>query len=193
MNKKYVKGYWQKLVDMYDAYIKQTSILSKFAEKYDGKIINKRFVDALKSEGFMGGVSIENIGSQYVFVLSSNVDSRYPTSDHSCNYLHDSWRLTSWSFSASGNNKYCYIDCNRRLNYSMLVKTIDEEVQSLRKNLEKYKYGIDHFDELFGAVMEVNKAVADLNKKLEGTVFHLSTKCLEISQFEYNDYQLLYR
>lgn len=161
---------WTKQVKVLNDGIKSLETIKPLADKFDGKVINKRFVKALNE------VSDHNI---VIFSLvDKGYDRRVGYNEKLINfYLTDrSFKIESqscWGYIDEDDftileidNDNFYVNADGRLVKDIFIKAIDKTIDRLNRKIEAFQDCIDHFDEYLNEVNKVNKALADLHAKL---------------------------
>lgn len=178
---------WKQEIVIIDAYLSTLRRLKKFAEKWDGKVINKRFVDGFTKEN-----GADNICLQLYLGNRNLIELRTPWKFLYCGTPGYKWhigRYTSYILQTD-QHRDCeqdyYMDNSRRLSYNVLSGVIDNYMIMFIEEKKKINYAIKNFDKIFEKVMKVNVKLRKLEAELRGTPFDISTTYVEFSQFTYD-------
>lgn len=141
------KDKMKKLIDSNKATIENVDKLLEVAKKFDGKVINKRFRDALKGTGFWGRFD------------GYNMEFTFGEADFDYRNL-----MNIWNYEEKG------VIENKRLNYEKFAEQIEENRQRAQAMIDNWQYSIDHGAEAIEkwkeAARAYNKAAKELNDSI---------------------------
>lgn len=178
---------WKQEIVIIDAYLSTLRRLKKFAEKWDGKVINKRFVDGFTKENGADNICLQlYLGNRNFFEL------RTPRKLLYVGIPVYKWYIERYTSEILRVNKHCdseqdyYLDSSRRLSYDVLVQVIDTYMTIFTEEKKKINLAIKNFDKIFEKVMKVNVKLRKLKAELQDTPFEIDTNHVEFSQFTYD-------
>lgn len=178
---------FEQQVKAYNDAIKALEAAKTLADKFDGKVINKRFANALNevSEQTFGGkqmviFSIQQQGYDYsykqnVVQIELYLTDRCKCYDGGCVYIGND-RVHVYEVS---HDSKCYVNADGRLDKEMYLKALDKQIDGCKKSVEEYQKCIDHFDEYINKVKEFNKKLDELKKEIPSPM-GISTYKLEL-------------
>lgn len=183
-NKEYmINKFEQQVKNLQDA-IKAFELSKTLADKFDNKVINKRFIDALNNAaneafgenevrfGFYEyGMSYSH--KQYIKEIEVFCYDRRKCFKGGCVYIDDyRYRLDEIDMVKGP----CYINSDGRLVKEVFLKAIEKEIAYLNKRIGEYQYCIDNFDAILDKVREENKRLEALRKEIPSPMYVLTTK-----------------
>ena len=154
------KDKMKKLIASNKATLDNAYKLLEVAKKFDGKVINKRFWDALKGTGFWGcfdGYKIEFTFGEADFDYRNLMDI--------------------WDYEKNG------VIENKRLNYEKFAEQIEKNRQRAQAMIDNWQYSIDHGAEAIEKWKEVARAYNKAVKELKDSV---ATEFLETEDIDTN-------
>lgn len=178
---------WKQEIVIIDAYLSTLRRLKKFAEKWDGKVINKRFID-----GFIKVNGVDNVclymyhGNRNLIELRTSYKLLFVTTP---GYNWEIKRHTGYILRVSKHSdseQDHYLDSSRRLSYDVLAGVIDYYTTMFIEEKKKINHAIKNFDKIFEKVMKVNVKLRKLKAELQDTPFEIDTNHVEFSQFTYD-------
>lgn len=150
----------KKLIASNKATIDNAYKLFSVAKKFDGKVINKRFGDALKGTGF------------YVSFNGHKMELTFGEADFNYRNLMDIWDV----------EKSGVIE-NKRLNYEKFDEQIEKNRQRAQDMIDKWRYSINHGEEAIEKWKEAARAYNKAVKELKDSV---ATEFLEMEGIDTN-------
>lgn len=178
---------WTHQVKVFNDAIKSLEAIKVVADKFDGKVINKRFITKLNeiSDGNIINFSLEEKGYDYTAKMNEKVVSLYLT-DRSFKNDSGSWTyIDENSFDIlEVNNKDFYINKDGRLVKEYFIQGIDKTIEIFKSKIAKYQDCIDHFDEYMAEVKKINAEIAELRKKLHFPM-SISTYSIQLPFYYY--------
>lgn len=160
---------WKKQVKVYNDAIKALETIKPLADKFDGKVINKRFKDALNDicKDIDVAFSIDEKGyNRYAkvnekIIVMRLTDRSFPTSEVSCGYI-DEDRFEIWQV----DNEKFYINGDGRLAKDIFIQAVDRMIDVVNERIAQYQDCIDNFDAYMDEVRKVNETIKALGDKL---------------------------
>jgi hypothetical protein len=177
---------FEQQVKVYNDAIKAFEVAKTLADKFNGKVINKRFITAINKaceEAFgkqMVNFSLYNSGYSYshkqnVTELEIYLYDRCKCYDGGCIYI-DNDRLRVYELDSNGD---CYINADGRLDKEVFLKAIDKQIANCKDAMGKYQYCIDNFEAILDKVREENKRLEALQKEIPYPM-HMGTARIEL-------------
>ena len=154
------KDKMKKLIDSNKATIENVDKLLEVAKKFDGKVVNKRFWDALKGTGFWGRFD------------RNTMEFTFGEADYNYRNLMD-----IWDYEENG------VIENKRLNYEKFAEQIEKNRQRAQSMINNWQYSIDHGAEAIEKWKEVARAYNKAVKELKDSV---ATEFLETEDIDTN-------
>ena len=160
---------WTHQVKVFNDAIKSLEAIKVIADKFDGKVINKRFITKLNeiSDRNIIIFSLEEKGYDYIAGINEKVVSLYLTDRR---FINDSG---SWSYIdedsfsiLKANNKDFYINKDGRLVKEYFIQGIDKTIEFFKTKIAQYQDCIDHFDEYMAEVKKINAEIDELRNKI---------------------------
>lgn len=178
---------WKQEIVIIDAYLSTLRRLKKFAEKWDGKVINKRFIDGFTKENGADNICLQlYLGNRNLIELRTPWKLLYVSTPgygwHVKRYTGEILRVNKYSDSEQNH----YLDSSRRLSYDVLVQVINTYITIFTEEKKKINHAIKNFDKIFEKVMKVNVKLKKLKAELQDTPFEIDTNHVEFSQFTYD-------
>ena len=137
--------------------IKAWNIAIPIAEKFDGKVINKRLTTAIDNElskVFKHSYStVETFTTYFRLNLTVRDNDSYRVSEYSCNY-------TEYQDST-----YCQGITDNRLEYSKLYPAIMKSIHELEETNKKLDYEANNIDEIEKQFRHINAQIESFNKQ----------------------------
>ena len=160
---------WTHQVKVFNDAIKSLEAIKIIADKFDGKVINKRFITKLNeiSDGNIIIFSLEEKGYDKIAGINEKVVSLYLT-DRCFKNDSGSWSyIDEDSFSIlEANNKDFYINKDGRLVKEYFIQGIDKTIEFFKTKIAQYQDCIDHFDEYMAEVKKINAEIDELRNKI---------------------------
>ena len=177
---------WKQEITIIDAYLSTLRRLKKFAEKWDGKVINKRFVEGFTKENGADNICLQLwLGNKTLFEL------RVPWNILLVTTPGYNWYVKRYTSYILRVNKYSdseqdqYLDSSCRLSYNVLSEVVEYYMTMFIEEKKKINHAIKNFDKIFEKVMKVNAKLRKLKADLQDTPFEIDTDHVEFSQFTY--------
>lgn len=153
---------WTHQVKVFNDAIKSLEAIKVLADKFDGKVINKRFITKL-NEISDGNIIIFSL----IAGINEKVVSLYLTDR--C-FKNDSG---SWSYIdedhfniREANEKDFYINKDGRLVKEYFIQGIDKTIEFFKTKIAQYQDCIDHFDEYMAEIKKINAEIDELRNKI---------------------------
>lgn len=160
---------WAKQIEVFGKSIKALELAKTFADRFDGKVINKRFTNALNeaSNQVFGNnevvFGLKADGYNYtrkqniVELVFSITDTRY-----NAGYI-DYNKFIIFEIDKSSDS---YINADGRLNKDIFIEAIDKQISNAKESIRNYQKCIDNFDNYLDRVKQLNKEIDDLKKDI---------------------------
>lgn len=188
-----IKAKWEKSIEVLNIEHQVLNTIEEVAKKFDGKVINKRFVTALTSANDSAYFDFEPW--EYSLMIQYSIKDNLRRFSYKPPYaeLANSSRTDVGTYRRVGTyikgRPKLYINMSdRRLNYNTLMETIGSMRDYLNGEIQKYKNALDNFDKNMKKIMAVNKEIAALNKEFKNTPFELENDHIEFYWFSYDDW-----
>ena len=188
-----IKANWEKSIEVLNIEHQVLNTIEYVAKKFDGKVINKRFVTALSSANDSAYFNLEPW--EYSLMIQYSIKDNLRRFSYKPPYaeLANSSRTGVGTYRRVGTyikgRPNLYINMSdRRLNYVKLVEVIGTMRDYLNGEIQKYKNALDNFDKNMEKIMTINKEIAALKNDFKGTPFELETDHIEIYRFTYDDW-----
>ena len=164
---------FQQQAKAYNDAIKALELAKTFADKFDGKVINKRFTTTLNeaAKTFLGN-QVVNFSLHYsgynctmeqnIIELEIYLYDRYKCYEGGCVYIDDD-RLRVYS---DYRQYKAYIDEDSRLNKDLFIKAINTTIDIHHNLMERYQYCADNFDDIMNKIIEENKRIEAFKKEI---------------------------
>lgn len=143
--------------------------LKSLADKFDGKVINKRFITATKEVVDKNLVTfvLENNGYNYArkqneLRISLYLHNRSICYEGGCVYI-DASQITIYQNSIDSD---FYINADGRLNKELFIQAIDKTITTIRNYIVEYQRAIDFCDIYVEKVKRLNEELSALKKEL---------------------------
>ena len=160
---------WTHQVKVFNDAVKSLEAIKVIADKFDGKVINKRFITKLNeiSDRNIIIFSLEEEGYDKIAGINEKVVSLYLT-DRCFKNDSGSWSyIDEYSFSIlEVNNKDFYINKDGRLVKEYFIQGIDKTIEFFKTKIAQYQDCIDHFDEYMAEVKKINAEIDELRNKI---------------------------
>lgn len=164
---------FQQQVKAYNDAVKALEVAKTLADKFDGKVINKRFVTALNeaSNKFFGKSNVvfslcqegyNYSHKQNIVQIELYLTDRCKCYEGGCIYIGND-RVRVYEVSTDSD---CYINSDGRLNKEIFIKALDKQINNCKEAISKYQLCIDHFDEYLDKVKDFNKKLDELRKEI---------------------------
>lgn len=165
---------FEQQVKAYNDAIKALEVAKTLADKFDGKVINKRFTKALNeaSDNFFGKerqvifsispVHYDWSHKQNITQIELYLSDRCKCYEGGCVYI-DYDRVHVYELS---NDSECYVNAEGRLNKEVFLKALDKQIENCKDAISKFQLCIDHFDEYLNKVKDFNKKLEELKKEI---------------------------
>lgn len=183
---------FQQQVKNYQDAIKAFEVAATLADKFDGKVMNKRFIDALNNaaEEAFGDKKVHF--SFYDYGMSHSLNQcvkeidvycydRCKNFDGGCVYIDN---YTHRLYEVDNVKGPCYINKEGRLVKEIFLKAIEKKIADLKKSIDEYQYCADNFDAILDKIREENKRIDALRKEIPRPMY-IGTMYLELP-FWYN-------
>lgn len=160
---------WKQQIKAFDGGIKSLEGIKTLADKFDGKVINKRFVNAMNeiTDEKVAIFSLVEKGYDYRTKINEKIisiyltDRSFPTSKCTCGYI-DEDRFDVREI----NEKDFYINGDGRLVKEFFIKALDDMIAILTQRRDAYQDCINNFDEYLDEVRKINNEIEELRKKV---------------------------
>ncbi len=160
---------WTHQVKVFNDAIKSLEAIKVIADKFDGKVINKRFITKLNEISDCNIIifSLEEKGYDHIAEINEKVVSLYLT-DRCFKNDSDSWSyIDEDSFNIrEANEKDFYINKDGRLVKEYFIQGIDKTIEFFKTKIAQYQDCIDHFDEYMAEVKKINAEIDELRNKI---------------------------
>lgn len=160
---------WTHQVKVFNDAIKSLEAIKVIADKFDGKVINKRFITKLNeiSDRNIIIFSLEEEGYDKIAGINEKVVSLYLT-DRCFKNDSGSWsHIDEDSFNIlEANKKDFYINKDGRLVKEYFIQGIDKTIEFFKTRIAQYQDCIDHFDEYMAEVKKINAEIDELHNKI---------------------------
>lgn len=160
---------WTHQVKVFNDAIKSLEAIKVIADKFDGKVINKRFITKLNeiSDRNIIIFSLEEEGYDKIAGINEKVVSLYLT-DRCFKNDSGSWSyIDEDSFNIlEANKKDFYINKDGRLVKEYFIQGIDKTIENFKARIAQYQDCIDHFDEYMAEVKKINAEIDELRNKV---------------------------
>lgn len=159
---------WNKEIDVLKLIITGLEKTLKVAEKFDGKVMNKRFCDALKTEIPNMYFSL-NLKSSDSYCLSYSVRSselEYEILGYGAKRVDiGRYERPLAMYEHDGLDVVKYINnFTRRLSYADYHKVIQEEIAYLRENIADTEAAISYLDQAIARAKKINEEIGAFKK-----------------------------
>ena len=173
-------------IKAYNDAIKAFEVAKTLADKFDGKVINKRFITALNDaakEAFgkqevnfsLYASGYNHIRKQNIVQLQLFLYDRCKVFEGGCVYIGND-RIIVYETNNDGD---CYINAEGRLNKAAFLEAMDNVIESCKKEITTYQYCIDNFDLILDKVRAENKRLKELQEEIPFPM-HSSTSRIEL-------------
>ena len=168
---------WTHQIKVFNDAIKSLEAIKIVADKFDGKVINKRFITNLNeiSDRNIIIFSLEEEGYNKIAGINEKVvsfyltDRRFKDDRGSCAYIdEDSFNILE------ANEKDFYINKDGRLVKEYFIQGIDKTIENFKARIAKYQDCIDHLDEYMAEVKQINAEIDELRNKIHFPMYILT-------------------
>lgn len=165
---------FEQQVKAYNDAIKALEVAKTLADKFDGKVINKRFTNALNeaTNAFFGKNNVVIFSlepthydwshKQNVTQIKLYLSDRCKCYEGGCVYI-DYDKVHVYELSSDSE---CYVNADGRLNKEIYLKALDKQIENCKDAIHNFQLCIDHFDEYLNKVKDFNKKLEELKKEI---------------------------
>lgn len=159
---------WQHQVKVFNDAIKSLEVIKPLADKFDGKVINKRFTTAMNevADKEIVRFSIHEKGYNRTAKVNEKVVSLYLCdrgfkAENGWGYIdEDDFEVREFS------DTDFYINADGRLVKDFFIQAVDNMIEFFNGRIAEYQDCIDNFDKYLEEIRNVNKQIDELKKKL---------------------------
>lgn len=172
---------WTKKIEVYESQIIVLYCIKKIGKKYNGKVINKKFLDELKANCDLAYCHIIDVCDTkgLEFTIKSNEYTIGGWNGRIYCYVDNTiCRIVSHCKSSSQLKRYIV---NKRLDYDVLCDVIKDKIEYVKDKIESIRNVMRNFDKIMNEVDRMNDTLNELDKKLAGTPIWLHTTKVDLS------------
>lgn len=159
---------WQHQVKVFNDAIKSLEIIKPLADKFNGKVINKRFTTAMNevADTEIVRFSIHEKGYNRTAKVNEKVVAMYLCdrgfkAENGWEYIdEDNFEVREFS------DTDFYINADGRLVKDFFIHAVDNMIEYFKRRIAEYQDCIDNFDKYLEEIANVNKQINELKKKL---------------------------
>lgn len=151
MTKEFFTLKYETQIMMYEYLLKGSSICHNIIKKFDGKVINVRFTNAMKDVNTLQGIFYSMDGDD--IRIMSNEHRSFKTSKETCDYI-DTDRMYFRPV-LNGN----------RLDAAETIKKLVNSELDIKNRIKDCRYCIDHWNEHADDLQKIENMVQDYTKK----------------------------
>ena len=156
-------------IKQYTRAIELIEQIKPIVEKFDGKVFNKRFENAIEKEtGESFSVNLVDWGMMYSrFEIDWYNQNRSIQSVEKDSFGYSHWNYLSQSdFDLVGYPRTCeavdVLNADKRINGTALLEKLDESVEYFKKKIEELADGLNKVDVWVEKIKELKKQINDL-------------------------------
>lgn len=157
----------EQLISLFNGYISALEVIKEVSNKFDGKVINKRYFDFVNSSLQDSGINYKLGWSNWSYAFFT---LRF------WGDLYFTYRQLSHNDNGTEiGRKNSNIIVNNRLDYTAFVPEIDREIEEIKKMIEDKKNiinnGNDYKERMKRAVEEFNKVLESVPSEFRGGLY----------------------
>ena len=173
---------WKQQIKVYNDGITALETIKSLADKFDGKVINKRFTNACNKivDLKLVRISLEEEGYNYRAEMNEK-RLLVHLADRSARQINNAGVEIGWTYVEDpkievrpDDGVSLYINADSRLEKDLFIKAIDDTIKETQRRIGIFKDAVNNFDTYMEKVEEVNKQLETLRRDLP-TPFGIST------------------
>lgn len=173
---------WKQQIKVYNDGINALETLKSLADKFDGKVINKRFTNACNEivDLKVVRISLNEMGYNHQAEMNEKRIIVH-LSDRSARQTDNDGNYIGWTYVEDSKIEVClkdwtslYINADGRLEKDLFINAIDDTIKETHRRIGIFEDAVNNFDTYMEKVEEVNKQLDTLKRDLP-TPFGLAT------------------